>query len=173
MSNASPRIPSYRLHKPSGQAVVTIDGRDIYLGKFNSAASRTEYNRLIGEWLANAGTLPQGHDLTVVELAAAFTRHAKSYYCDLDGKQTHEVATFHAVVRRLCKLYGRTLACKFGPLALKAIRQSLIDENLARRTINHTINRIRHIFKWGVENELVPASVFHGLQEVERYPTGW
>jgi hypothetical protein len=29
------RIPSYRLHKPSGQAVVTI-GKDIYLGRFNS-----------------------------------------------------------------------------------------------------------------------------------------
>jgi hypothetical protein len=30
------RIPSYRLHKPSGQAVVTINGKDIYLGRFNS-----------------------------------------------------------------------------------------------------------------------------------------
>jgi hypothetical protein len=26
-----PRIPSYRLHKPTGQAVVTIDGKDHYL----------------------------------------------------------------------------------------------------------------------------------------------
>ena len=26
------RTPSYRLHKPSGQAVVTLDGRDHYLG---------------------------------------------------------------------------------------------------------------------------------------------
>ena len=25
-------IPSYRLHKPSGQAVVTLNGRDHYLG---------------------------------------------------------------------------------------------------------------------------------------------
>lgn len=30
------RIPSYRLHKPSGQAVVTINGKDIYLGRFDS-----------------------------------------------------------------------------------------------------------------------------------------
>ena len=44
------RIPSYRKHKPSGRAVVTLDGRDIYLGKHNSAASRAEYNRLIAEW---------------------------------------------------------------------------------------------------------------------------
>jgi hypothetical protein len=29
----SPRVPSYRRHKPTNQAVVTSDGRDFYLGK--------------------------------------------------------------------------------------------------------------------------------------------
>ena len=64
MSIASPqdrsvshRVPSYRRHKPSGQAVVTISGRDIYLGKWNTAASRAEYDRLIGEWLAGGRCL--------------------------------------------------------------------------------------------------------------------
>lgn len=28
----SPRRPSYQRHKPSGQAVVTLNGRDFYLG---------------------------------------------------------------------------------------------------------------------------------------------
>jgi hypothetical protein len=37
-----PRIPSYRLPKPSGRAVVTINGKDIYLGVYESP-----------EWLAN------------------------------------------------------------------------------------------------------------------------
>ncbi len=36
------RTPSYRLHKPTGLAVVTLDGRDIYLGRFGSAESRPE-----------------------------------------------------------------------------------------------------------------------------------
>ena len=36
------RIPSYRRHKPSGQAVVTLNGRDFYLGKWNTKASRAE-----------------------------------------------------------------------------------------------------------------------------------
>lgn len=40
MPNSFPRIPSYRHHKPSGHAVVTLGGRDIYLGKYNSAAIR-------------------------------------------------------------------------------------------------------------------------------------
>jgi hypothetical protein len=33
MSTRSTRVPSYRLHKPTGLAVVTIHGKDHYLGK--------------------------------------------------------------------------------------------------------------------------------------------
>jgi integrase len=167
MSIATLRIPSYRRHKASGQAVVTLGGRDIYLGKFNSAASRREYNRLIAEWTAHAGTLPhQANDLTVAELAAAFLRYAKTYYRGPDGKFTTEVANFKPAIRRLNDLYGRTRAADFGPLALKAVRGAMIDEKLARRTINHAVNRIRRIFKWAVENQLVEPSILHGLQAV-------
>ncbi len=50
------RVPSYRRHKATGQAVVTVAGRDIYLGKYNTAASRAEYKRIIAEWTAHDGT---------------------------------------------------------------------------------------------------------------------
>jgi len=33
---SSHRVPSYRLHKPSGQAVVTLDSRDHYLGVYDT-----------------------------------------------------------------------------------------------------------------------------------------
>jgi len=47
MSAASPvKIPSYTKHKATGQAVVRINGKDHYLGKFGSAASIREYDRL-------------------------------------------------------------------------------------------------------------------------------
>jgi hypothetical protein len=45
-------VPSYRLHKQSGQAVVTLHGKDCLLGKFGSASSKAEYRRLTAEWLA-------------------------------------------------------------------------------------------------------------------------
>jgi len=82
MSNTPHRVPSYRRHKPSGQTVVTVGGRDIYLGKHNTAASIAEYKRVIAEWSAHGGSIPQvqANDLTVVELTAAFMRHAKDYY---------------------------------------------------------------------------------------------
>ncbi|MBP7935605.1 MAG: hypothetical protein KA354_13240 [Phycisphaerae bacterium] len=50
-----PKIPGYRLHKPSGLAVVRLNGRDFYLGPHGSTDSRREYERLIAEWLATSG----------------------------------------------------------------------------------------------------------------------
>jgi hypothetical protein len=39
LSSSNPRVPKYRRHKPSGQAVVTLSGKDFYLGKWNTKAS--------------------------------------------------------------------------------------------------------------------------------------
>jgi hypothetical protein len=41
--------PKYRHHKRSGRAVVTIAGKHVYLGKYNSAESHEKYRRLIAE----------------------------------------------------------------------------------------------------------------------------
>ena len=49
-------LPSYRRHWASGQAVVTLGGKDIYLGKSSTAKSRAEYGSLIAEWTAHGGT---------------------------------------------------------------------------------------------------------------------
>src|SRR5262245_20922329 len=47
-----PRVPRYTLHKPTGQADVRLDGKDPYLGRFGTPASRTCYDGLIAAWLA-------------------------------------------------------------------------------------------------------------------------
>jgi hypothetical protein len=53
--------------------VVTLNGRDIYLGKWNTRASRAEYDRLMGEWLASGRCLPHGDaGVRVAELALAY-----------------------------------------------------------------------------------------------------
>jgi len=43
---------------------------------------------------------------------------------------------------------------------------------LARGVINHRVGRIRRMFKWGVENDMVPAFVFHGLLAVRGLQRG-
>jgi len=87
------RLPSYRRHKPTGQAVVTLSGKDYYLGRWNSRASRAECDRLIGEWLAAGRCLPSsrgGTDLTVAELGCAYWNFAKGYYRK-DGQPTRSL----------------------------------------------------------------------------------
>jgi hypothetical protein len=53
MPRLSNSVPKYRKHRASGQAVVTLGGRDNYLGPRGWEASKTEYDRLIGECLAS------------------------------------------------------------------------------------------------------------------------
>lgn len=160
------RVPSYRHHRPSGQAVVTINGRDFYLGPWDTDLSRAEYDRITGEWLANGRSLSireKFPDLRICELVVAYLDFAKGYYVN-DGRPSKEYVSMREAAKPLGELYSRTTVADFGPLALKAIRQRWVEQGLCRTHINQRINRIRRIFKWGVENELVPATVLHALQ---------
>lgn len=120
------RQPSYRLHKPTGQAVVTVCGRDIYLGKHGSADSKRAYKRVILEFLANDGDLPpqKTADISVSELANYYKKFARRFYVDHDGQPTDWFGFVADVMRLLGNsCYGRTPAVQFGPLALKAFRK--------------------------------------------------
>ena len=48
MPRLTKSVPKYRKHRASGQAIVTLNGRDHYLGPHRTQASRIEYDRLIG-----------------------------------------------------------------------------------------------------------------------------
>ncbi|TWU65941.1 hypothetical protein V7x_14950 [Crateriforma conspicua] len=50
--------PRYRHHRSSGQAVITIAGRDIYLGKFDTLESRTRYAQVIEEFARTGWNAP-------------------------------------------------------------------------------------------------------------------
>lgn len=162
-----PRTPSYRLHKPSGQAVVTIDGRDFYLGKFETPASRAEYDRLIAEWLQNSRCLPAESDLTINEILVGYLRHCDEYYRRADGSTTWEPGAIRLSVRPLKRLYGHTLAREFGPRKLKVCRDQMVSDGLCRNECNKRTGRIVRVFKWAAENELAPASIWHALRSVD------
>jgi integrase len=166
LTNSHPR---YRRHKASGQAVVTLNGTDIYLGPYGTKASRTEYDRMIGEWLAAGRHLPSSQlsnsDLTIVEILARYWRFASKHYCK-DGEPTKEIDNIKCAAAPLKRLYGNTRAAKFGPLALKALQQRMIEDDLSRGVINGRIGRIKRIFRWAVSEQLCAPSVLHGLQSV-------
>src|SRR5262245_19916382 len=115
--------PKYRLHRPSGQAVVTIQGKDRYLGRHGSKASKAEYDRRIAEWLAK-GRLdhqpPSGTELTITELIATYWPYVERHYRK-HNRPTAEQDCIRAALRPLRRLYGHTPATKFGPVSLKAV----------------------------------------------------
>ena len=57
------RDPKYRHHKARNLAVVRIDGKDYYLGRFGSEESRAKYHRLMADWRAGLLNLDRSNVL--------------------------------------------------------------------------------------------------------------
>ncbi len=110
------KVPSYRLHKATGQAVVTLNGRDFYLETHNSAESREAYQAALNEWLASHRQRPPTKSrkrdttspdaLTNNEIFLAYWEFVQEHYRKY-GKPTSEVASIKRALTPLPKLYGR------------------------------------------------------------------
>jgi integrase len=189
------RQPKYRCHKARNCAVVTIAGRDHYLGALDSPASWEAYHRLVAEHIASQARpepAPVDPDtpLLVTELIARYWRFAKSYYVKND-RPTSEQGAIKQALGFVRRLYGSTPAHEFGPKKLAAVREAMIahkivrrfkvrnpetgvvswaekilNHGLARQTINQLICRVKRTFAWGVEEELFPAEVHAALQRL-------
>ena len=159
------RIPKYSHHKATGQARVRIDGKTYYLGKYDSEESHRKYDELIAKWLTGE-KLSSPDAVTIARLCVKYIEeHAKPYYRK-NGRQTSELAATQAALKPLIRLFGKSKAAEFGPTKLKRVREEMIGRHLVRTSINRNIGRIRRLFKWGVENELVPVNVHVALTTV-------
>ena len=166
--------PKYRLHRASGQAVVTLAGKDHYLGKYGTKSSKLLYDRLVGEWLA-AGRPSFSIDkdeLTVAELILAYWKYAKQHYRRSDGTPTGTADRMRFPLRTLREHYGNLPVVEFGPLCLKHLQQIGIQRGHARTYINDNIARIQSIFRWGVSEELLDEAVYRRLVTVRALQRG-
>src|ERR1700722_12993597 len=185
-----PGTPSLRRHKPSNQGVVTLSGKDVYLGVWPEDREeapvevKARYHREVAEWEARGRmNLPtvkpeQQTDgrITVTELVAAFIRHAQGYYLDHNGKPTSELSEYTLSLRPVNHLYDTLAADDFGPLKLKAVRELMVNgyahprygpqQALCRSLINKRVRRIVAAFRWGVSEELLGESNWHALKSV-------
>jgi integrase len=128
------------------------------------------------EWEANGRRLPaaaRASDLTVTELIDRYWQHVEGYYRHADGSPTGEVQAMRYALRPLNYLHGPTAAADFGPAAVKTVRELMVrgydhprygkQRPVCRTQINARVKRIRRMFKWAVENDLVPAGVHQAL----------
>jgi integrase len=170
-------IPAYRLHAPSGQARVILNGKHIYLGRYDSEESRTEYEKLVRKLLTDRAAselearVQISTDLTVAELAASYLKFARKYYVKR-GRVTPEYDHIHSAVNTVTAKYGHDLITTLGPLKIKAIRSAWESAGLVRGQINKRVGRIRRMIAWGVEEELVPANVLHALKAISGLKKG-
>ncbi len=161
------RVPSLRHHKATGQAYAVLNGKAVYFGRVDDPQAEQKYHQAIAEWLAAGKQLPADPDvITVKEVLSRFWVHAKDYYRTITDGRVKELEQFRLAIRPLADIYGESRAVDFGPRALKAVRQQMIARGWCRPYINKQINRIRHIFKWAVSDELIPGDVLHALQAV-------
>jgi len=176
MSNKtnSTRPPSYRLHKASGQAVVTIDRKDRYLGVHGTPESRLRYERLITAWMQGEpapARESESSDITVAEVCIQYLRWAEGYYVK-DARPTTELGNVKRAIKALRESYPCLPAKEFSPLKLKTVRQRFIDGGLCRTDCNRFTGIVARIFRYAVENELIPPDVAHGLEAVKSLAKG-
>lgn len=170
--------PSYLLHKPSGQARVRINGRDVYLGPHNSPESWQKYHELLARFPtpeSRVNVITESDSTTVAELVARYMKHANSWY----SHNPDEKYRIKAAIKPLIELCGSVAVNDFSPKRLKAVRQTMVDRGnirtgrpLTRKYVNQITGVITRIFKWGVAEELVPVTVYQALKTVGRLQKG-
>jgi hypothetical protein len=150
----TPHTPAYRHHKARNLAVVTIDGKDHYLGSYDSPESREKYDRLIALWLGNGRKMPvpSASDEgtagpTVNEVILDYYRHALTYYRKPSGAPTSAANNIRLALARLRRPYGTTPAAEFDSVALEAVRGQMIGDGLCRGRINKDVSRLKRMFK--------------------------
>ena len=125
----SPRVPSYSSAQTERPGCGRPRRQRLLRRQARHCRPQAEYHRLVREWTAAEGTPPAATDFTIAELLAAFVSLAKGYH------RPAEQQKISLAMRPLKKDYAKTRADYFGPRALEAVRQAMIDADLARTTI--------------------------------------
>ena len=166
-------IPQIQFYKPRNQACIYIERKRYYLGPWGSPGIEEARQRVWAEYLAKRKIqIGPKEVITVAVLVDRFLDYAKGHYVK-NGRSTGTCERFEITVRPLLELYASVPVVEFRPLALKTVRQKMVDSGrLCRNTINQRIGYIKQIFSWGVENELVDESTAATLRYVSGLEEG-
>jgi integrase len=193
MARPKAKAPTLR-HHLSGQSVVTIDGRDFYLGKHDSPESLARYAVLIGIYQSSGLTIPERlsvddldakaglmlsplavvpqqqekEPILVRHVTAAFRERVKVKY----ASQHSEKARCIQVCDELDKHDGNKLAMSYGPLSLLRQVQRWVDDGKARVYCNRLMRVVQRCFQYAVSQELVDEGTWRRLTSIESLREG-
>ncbi len=173
MGRPTKAIPSYRYHV-SGNAVVTFESKDFYLGPYNSPPSRAKYFALLQEYNSNGFKAPKGEvnrvdqPITVRCITAKFREHIETKYAN----SPQHLSNF----RNLCTLledeHGDESVEQFGPRKLSRLRELFVANGNCRSYVNSQTRNVVSIFKHGVSMELVRPEQLVALRSLETLRAG-
>ncbi len=160
--------PQYRLHRQSGKAVVTLNGKDYLLGTHGTPENRTAYHNLITRWEANGrkplDPLPIARPTSAVVQMLSVSELVDQY----KRAEPHDGYRTTGATNDLINLFGTLPARDFSPVKMKLVREAMMKPRLlTRKTINGYMQKLRAIVARGVSEELVPPEVAGG-GEVEQ-----
>lgn len=153
--------------KPAGAKFATRDlavAQEVARDLYEKSILRSQ----IGEKIVAPGNF----DGSLTSLIKLFLAHADQRYRKPDGRPTGEAANIRYALQHLVDFRKGMQAADFGPLKLKAVRQNMIEAGLSRKVINQRVNTIRRMFRWASGEQLVPATIWHGLLAVEGLRSG-
>jgi integrase len=195
MARPKSKAPARRYHL-SGQSVVTLGGRDIYLGPHDSPESIARYAVLINIYQQSGLTLPDDFDESILDQQAALllglsapsavasdqkkqpilVRHiTASYRQHIAVNYAADPTEFQrlsGVCNDIDKYDGDVPAEQYGPLRLQAQRQRWVDSGKARVYCNRLTNSVKRIWNYAVSQELMDQSCLDRLRSVESLRTG-
>ncbi|MCM2370372.1 tyrosine-type recombinase/integrase [Aporhodopirellula aestuarii] len=168
MSRPKKVAPDYRYHV-SGQAVVTFNGTNFYLGPHNSPESKAKYRRLVAEYVASDFQTPDAgpRQAEVPILVADVTAEARDWINSKYANCQSHRARFLNLCNTLDDEYGDTTANEFGPRKLSEIRDLFVASGNSRRYVNSQIRSIVRIFRYALSRELIDANVIVRLDSLE------
>lgn len=161
------RIPKLCRQKLRNRAFVRQGSKRIYLGPWGDPQTEANYRAYINELTAPGGpVIKDADDPTLADLALAFLKARANYYVK-DGRQTGQLDRFKAALEFPLKLYPTIPAADFGPRKLILCRNAMEESGrFSRSYINTLVNCFRTIYRFGVENEIVPPQALTALEAV-------
>jgi integrase len=156
------------------------NGKRTYHGVWGTPEADENYRRFKIAILENpipALPMSVGDGVFVSELAAG-------YLDTIENSPMHpsHISHFRQVIGYLVETYGDLAVNEFSPKKLKVVRDQLVKavkpcqktgktkRRFCRKMVNDYIGRIKRIFAWGVEEELVHADVYNAIRIVKNLP---
>lgn len=189
MARPKSKAPARRYHI-SGQSVVTLNGRDYYLGPHDSPEALARYAALIAIYQENGLSLPDGFHLEDIEPRVASIlagsgitltanqanepiriRHvAETFRLHVQDRYRNNAQELHRLGKlcdELIEFDGDTLAESYGPKKLQTQRERWIESGLSRKYINRLTNSVVRMYRYAVAQELVSESAWQRLKSLE------